>query len=135
VEAGETQKAAESKGERGQKGIAGGEIGEKPCRGGMEAEGEERAAGDSSCRPSGGMLCAAGRRPGLGQPTGCTNAGTKEVTSAGASGSDDVHLKWGKSLFAFFLQDMLSDFCSLSGVALLHLALHLLNKFVLQLKC
>ena len=108
MKAGETQQAAENNGERGQKSIAGGEIRGKSEEGGVEAEGKEREAMDSACRLSGGMLCTTGGGPRIShplprlrQPTDCTNAGRKEVASARASGSGDMHLNGGKSLFAF----------------------------------
>lgn len=86
----------------------GGEWG-KSLEGGMEAEGKAREARDSACRLSGGMLCATGGGPrlfhplpGLGQPAVCTNAGRKEVASARASGSGDMHLN-GEEVYLLFL--------------------------------
>lgn len=104
MKAGEPQQAAENKGAEGRRASRGGERG-KSSEGGMEAEGEEREARDAARRLSGGMLCAAGGGPrlshplpGLWKPT--PKAGGQEVASARASGSGDMRLNGGKSLFA-----------------------------------
>lgn len=78
----------------------------------MEAEGKERGRPGSPCE--GGaekMLCALVGAPalpplpGLGHPTDCRDKGRKEVASARAGDSGDVHLNKEKVYLLFLAGD------------------------------
>lgn len=118
---GETRAQQRARGKEGRKGWQEEQKGRKRRRrGSMEPEGEEEEVKDWWLTPVEESHCT--------QPAGPV-AGPRLLEQWGGS----LHLG-SEKVYLLFLAGYAKWFCSLSGVALLHLALHWLNKFVLQLE-
>lgn len=105
AEAGETQKAAENRGEKREEQHCGVRKGGKAQSGGMEAEGEERE-GCSAPREGDPITPTVSRAQA---PTGCTKAAEGRWLLPELVGAV-TRILTGKKFICFFSQDILSDF-------------------------